>query len=145
MYFLFSFKFTSCISVLWPFDIHCTYLLIYIWWCMFSQLSLHVLFLFSLCTHVSLCTQSLFLFHTKMHWWVLFKVFQKDRLWKSIMPWTLFLQSFSRVCVRVRFFCIPISCYEFSNLRLLSWSICLLWFCHGLPKGDIVRDICYVN
>ena len=29
-------------------------------------LSLHVLFLFALYTHVSLCIQSLFLFHTKM-------------------------------------------------------------------------------
>ena len=69
------------------------------------HLSLHVLFLFYLYTHVSLCMQSLFMFHTKMPWWVLFKVFQKDRLWKSIMPWTLFLQSFSRVFVRVRFVC----------------------------------------
>ena len=114
-------------------------------------LSLHVLFLFALYTHVSLCIQSLFLFHTKMPWWILFKVFQKDRLWKSIMQWTLFLQSFSRVCVRVRFFCIPTSGYEFSDLRLLSWFIFLLWFCHGLPNGEIVRtyvrifrDICYV-
>ena len=116
------------------------------------HLSLHALFLLSLYTHVSLCMQSLFLFHTKILWWVLFKVFQKDRLWKSIMPWTLFLQSFSRVCVSFRFFCIPTSGYEFSDLRLLSWFICLLWFCYGFPKGEIVRtymrifrDICYVN
>ena len=81
-----------------------------------------------------------------------FKVFQKDKLWKFIMPWTLFLQSFSRVCIRVIFFCIPTSGYEFSDLRLLSWFICLLWFCYGFPKGEIVRtyvriirDICYVN
>ena len=79
-------------------------------------------------------------------------MFQKDRLWKSTMPWTLFLQSFSRVCVRIRFSCNSTSVYEFSNLRLLSWFICLLWFCHGLPKGEIfrtyvviVKDICYVN
>ena len=41
------------------------------------HLSFHVLFLFSLYTHVSLCMQSLFLFHTKMPWWVLFKCFRK--------------------------------------------------------------------
>ena len=29
--------------------------------------------------------------------------------------------------------------YEFSDLRLLSYFISLLWFCHGLPKGEIVR------
>ena len=137
------------------YDIHCIYFHIYIYIYMMYvvlHLSLHVLFLFSLYIHVSLCMQSLFLFHTKILWWFLFKEFQKDRLWKSIMPWTLFLQSFSRVCVRVRFFCIPTSGYEFSDLRLLSWFICLLWFCHELPKGEIVRtyirilrDICCVN
>ena len=79
----------------------------YIWCCYHFQISFHVLFLFSLYTHISyLCMQSLFLFHTKMPWWVLFKVFQKDRLSKSIMPWTLFLQNFSKVCVRIRFYCI---------------------------------------
>ena len=29
--------------------------------------------------------------------------------------------------------------YEFSDLWLLSYFICLLWFCHGSPKGEIVR------
>ena len=43
------------------------------------HLSLHVLFIFYLYTHVYLCMQSLFLFHTKMPWWILFKIFQKDR------------------------------------------------------------------
>ena len=32
-----------------------------------------------------------------MPWWILF-VFQKNKLWKPIMSWTLFWQSFSRVC-----------------------------------------------
>ena len=104
----------SCTPILWPF-LHTLYLFshtythththIYMMMYVVPHLSLHVLFLFYLYTHVSLCMQSLFLFHTKMPWWVLFKVFQKDRLWKSIMPWTLFLQSFLRVCVRVRFVC----------------------------------------
>ena len=68
------------------------------------HLPLHVLFLFSLYTHVSLFVCNiLFLSHTKMRWWVLFKVFQKYRLKKSSMPWNLFLQSFSRVCVRIDF------------------------------------------
>ena len=116
------------------------------------HLSLHALFLLSLYTHVYLCMQSLFLFHTKMPWWVLFKVLQKNKLWKFIMPWTLVLKIFSRVCVRVRFFCNSTSDYKFSDLRLLSWFICLLWFCHGLLKGEIVmthvesvRNICDVN
>ena len=154
-------------------------------------------------------------------------MFQKYRLSKSSMPWTLFLQSFSRVCVRIDFivfnkwtwvewfmtslifylfvvvlsriskwgdsqhmfllyaifyFCFTLrfhdefclkcvrntgcqslpchelsSCkilqefvlgyillystskYELSDLWLLSYFICLLWFCHGLPKGEIVK------
>ena len=142
--------YTSLMTIYW----HTFYLSFDIYMMMYVvlHLSLHVLFLFSLYTHVSLCMQSLFLSHTKMPWWVLFKVFLKNKLWKSIMPWTPFLQSFSSVYVRVRFFCIPTSGYEFSDLRLLSWFISLLWFCHRLPNGEIVRtylgifrDICDVN
>ena len=67
------------------------------------HLSLHVLFLFSLYTHVSYVCNLLFLFHTKMPWWVLFKVFQKYRLSKSIMPWTLFLQNFQEFMLGLDF------------------------------------------
>ena len=157
LFFLFSYiilLYTGLVTIyLWHTLYLYIYIYIYIYMMMYVvfHLSFHVLSLFSLYTHVSLCTQSLFLFYTKMPWWVLFKVFQKDKLWKSIMPWTLFLQSFSRVCVRVRFSCNSTSVYEFSDLWLLSWFICLLWFCHGFPKGEIVRtyvrivrDICYV-
>ena len=45
----------------------------------------------------------LFLPHIKMPWWVLFKVFQKYKLSKSSLSWTLFLQNFSRVYVRIDF------------------------------------------
>ena len=44
--------------------------------CVVSFLSLYTCFLYSVCN-------LLFLFHTKMLWWVLFKVFQKYRLSKS--------------------------------------------------------------
>ena len=98
----------------------------YLFMCCFFSLFMHMLLIY--------CMQSfIFLFHTKMPWWVLFKVFQKYRLSKSFLPWTLFLQSFSRVCVRIRFYCIQqviisLVIYE-------SYFICLLWFCHELPKG----------
>ena len=59
---------------------------------------------------------------------------------------------FQEFMLGLDFFCIPTSGYEFSNLRLLSWFISLLWFCHGLPKEEIVRtyvgivrNICDVN
>ena len=75
---------------------------IYIW-CSYHFTSLHVLFLFSVIHMFLIVWNLLFLFHTKMPWWVLFKMFQKYRLSKSSMPWTLFLQSFLRVCVRIDF------------------------------------------
>ena len=154
LFFIFSYIILLYTGLVMTYLWYILYLFSFIYMLMYIvfHLSLHMLFLFSLYIHVSLCMQSLFLFHTKMPWWLLFKVFQKDKLSKSIMSWTLFLQSFSRVCVRVRFFCIPTSGYEFSDLRLLSWFICVLWLCHGLPNGEIVRtyvrivrDICYVN
>ena len=91
----------------------CYYILSPISSCVVSFLSLYTCFLFIVCN-------ILFLFHTKMPWWVLFKVFQKYKLSKSFLPWTLFLQSFSRVCVRIRFYCIQ------QMIRS-----CDLWFSHA--------------
>ena len=80
-----------------------TYIYIWWWWCMSSSpistcvvsfLSLYICFFF-------VCNLS-FLFHTKMSWWVLFKMFQKYKLSKSSCH-GLLLQSFSRVCVRIDF------------------------------------------
>ena len=126
------------------FDV-CIYIYIYIYIeivITVSPISLCVVSFLSLCTcFIFIVCNLLFLFHTKMPWWVLFKVFQKYRLSKSSMPWTLFLQRFSRVCVRVDF--IVFNKYELSDLWLLSYFICLLWFFQGLPKGEIVRT--YVN
>ena len=99
--------------------------------CIDSFLYLYTCFLFNVCN-------LLFLFHTKMPWWVLFKVFQKYRFLKStchklssckvyqeFVLWKILLYSTSE--------------YELSDLCLLLYPICLLWFCHRLPKGEIVR------
>ena len=107
---------------------------------------LFMCYFFSLFMHMFLinCMQSfIFLFHTKMSSWVLFKVFQKYRLSKFFLPWTLFLQIFSRVCVRIRFYCIQQVSMSWVIYDFSYMFICLLWFCHGLPKGKIVRT--YVN
>ena len=64
--------------------------------CVVSFLSLCTCFLFIVYNLISL-------FHIKMSWWVLFKVFQKYRLSKSFLPWTFFLQSSLGVCVRIDF------------------------------------------
>ena len=141
MYFSSLFTFTSCILVLWPFHIHCTlWLYIYDDDVCFLFTNLSMCCFFSIFIHMFLKYAILISVSHKMPWWVLFKVFQKDRLLNSTMPWTLFLQSFSIVCVRVRFCCIT-STYELSDLRLLSWLVVLLWVCHGLPKEEIDKDI----
>ena len=98
----FSFLYISLVTML-------TYIVlifeIYIWY-MFSFTYLSMCYIFSfLNTHVSYVCNFLFLFHIKMPWWILIKMFLKDRMPKSIMPWILFLQSFLRVCVRIRFYC----------------------------------------
>ena len=156
LFFSFSFKYIiSCILVLWLFSDskHCIYpwyifddvviIFTYLIMCYFFSLFKHM-FLLYVCN-------LLFLFHTKMPWWVLFKVFQKGRLSKSSMPWTLFLQNFSRVCVRVDLLYL-MSDYELSDLWLPSYFIYWLWFCHRLPQGEIVKtyvehvmNICHIE
>ena len=107
------------------------------------HLSLHVLFLLYLYTRVSLRTQSLFLFHT----WFLdefFKCFKKIGC-ESLSCCKLFsCKDFQEFVVGIDLFCNTTSGYKLSNLRLLSWLVVLLWLCHKLPKGEIVKDIFYV-
>ena len=76
-----------------------------------------------------------------MPWWLLFKCFRKTGC--ESLP-CLELSSckvFQEFVLGLDLFCNSTSDYEFSDLRLLSWFICLLWFSHGLPKGEIVRVI----
>ena len=98
----------------------------YIWWCMFLNLSLDVLFLFYLYTHVLLCMQSFISISHIMPWWVLFKCFRKtgceNLSCHELSSWKVF-QDFM---LELDLFYIPTSGYKFSDLRLLSWFICLL-------------------
>ena len=57
---------------------------------------------------------------------------------------SLLANFFQEFVLGLDLFCNSTSGYEFSDLRLLSWFICLLWFYYKLPKGEIVRDIFYV-
>ena len=76
----------SCTSVLWP-CLHTLCLsLIYIYMIMYVFFTyLYMCCFFSLFIHMLLILvcNLLFLLHTKMPWWVLFKVFQKYKLSKS--------------------------------------------------------------
>ena len=76
-------------------------------------------------------------------WWVLFKCFRKTG-YGSLSCRELFsCKVFQEFVVAIDLFCNTTSGYELSNLRLLSWLVVLLWFCHELLKGKIVKDIFY--
>ena len=113
------------------------YILWWWWWCMSSSpISTCIVSFLSLYTCFFIVCNLLFLFHTKMPWWVLFKVFQKYRLSKSSMPWTLFLQSFSRVCARIDFI-------VFNKWVWVEWFMTFLicsFVCCGLSRIAKGRD-----
>ena len=79
-----------------------------------------------------------------MSWWVLFKCFKKTGCESLTCHELSSYKVFQEFVVWIDLFCNTTSGYKFSDLRLLSWLFVLLWFCHRLPKGEIVRDIFYV-
>ena len=144
--FLFFFILASCTLVLWPFlYIHCTFL----------DINMMMMYVYS--SPISTCVVSFPFLYTcfflyavfisvshMMPWWVLFKCFRKTGCESLSCHELSSCKVFQEFMLRLDLFCNPTSGYEFSDLRPLSWFICLLWFCHGLPKGEIVRDIFYV-
>ena len=99
--------------------------------CVVSFLSLYTWFLLLVCN-------ILFQFHTKISWWVLFKVFQKYRLSKSTCYKLSSCKNFLEFVLRYILLYLTNE-YELSDLWLFSYLIWLLWFCHWLLKGEIVR------
>ena len=67
------------------------------------HLSLHVLFLFYLYTLVSTCMQSIISVSHKNVLMSIVSSVSEIHVVKVYLAWTLFLQSFSRVCVRIDF------------------------------------------
>ena len=133
-----------CISVLWPiYYIHCTLFSYMMMMYVFLHLTLHVLFLFYLYTCFFMYTILISISHM-MHWWILFKCFRKTSC-ESLSCHELFsCKVFQEFEIEIDLLCNTTSGYEFSDLWLLSWLFVLLWFCHGLPKEEIVRDEFYV-
>ena len=119
-FFFFSLYFkyiTSCILVLWPFW-HTLYLyLFYIYWCMFFHLSLHVLFLFYLYTHVSYILYAIyyFCFTQRCHDEFCLKCF-RNTSYQSLLAINSLLAKFLRVCVRI----------DFIVLNKWVWVECLI-------------------
>ena len=103
--------------------------------CFSSPTSTRVVSVLSLYTCFFMYTIFISVSHM-MPWWVLFKCFRKTSCES--------LSCHEEFVVRIDLFCNTTSGYEFSDLRILSWLFVLLWFCHGLPKWEIVRNIFYV-
>ena len=134
-----SFTFTSCILV---FD-HLTYIVLIfgfisidvcylpIFTCVVSFLSLCTWFLNSVCN-------LLFLFHTKMPWWVLFKVFQKYRLSKSSCHELSSCKVFQEFVLGYILF-YSTSEYELSDLWLFSYVHLFVVVLSRITKGEIIR------
>ena len=120
---------------------HTLYLyLVYIYWCMLFHLSLHVLFLFFLYTHVSYLLYAIYYFCFTLRCRDKFclKCFRNIGYQSLLAINSLLAKFFKSLCLD-RFYCIQqVSMswviYDFSHM-----FICLLWFCHGLPKGEIVK------
>ena len=120
----------------------CTYDVIYMMRLLlqFFHLSLHVLFLFSLYAHVFYILYAIFYFCFTLRCRDEFclKCFRNTGCQSLLSINSLLAKSFKSLCYD-RFCCtqqVSMSwvIYDFSHM-----FICLLWFCHGLPKGEIVR------
>ena len=133
-FFLYTSLVTMFTYIVIIFDIY-----IYIWYMSSSPTSTCVVSFLSLYTYFFIVCNLLILFHTKMPWLVLFQVFQKYRLSKSSMLWTFFLQSFFKSLCEDRFYYIQQVSISWVIYNFSYMFICLLWFCHRLPKGEIVR------
>ena len=134
---MYSFLIT-CTMALWPLFTYIVFFDIYIYmrWCMFFFTFVsHVLFL-SFFIHMFLLVYILSMFYT----WCLdescLSVSVKIGC-KSTMPWSLFLQSFQE-------FVLGLDLYTFVYYGIVVLALshnCFLWFCHELPKREIVRVI----
>ena len=125
---------------------------LYIWWCMLLFTYLSMCYFFSLFIHMFLYVcNPLFCFTLRCLDEFCLKCFRKTGCQNLSCHELSSCKVFQEFVLGIVLL-YSTSGYEFSDLKLLSWFICLLWFCHGLPKGeivrtyvDIVRDICYVN
>ena len=143
MYLFFSFFYKYIVlvlQVLWPF---LTYIVIiffiYVDVCFF-HLPWHVLFLFSLYAHASYYVYAIdYLCFTQRYLdEFCLKCFRNIGCQSLLAINSLLAKFFKNLCYD-RFYCIQQVnmsrvIYDFSYM-----FICLLWFCHGLPKGEIVR------
>ena len=109
----------------------------------FFHLPLHVLSLFCFYTHASylFVCNFMILFHTKMSWWILFKVFQNYRLSKSTCHKLSSCKVFQEF-VLGQILLYSTSEYELSDLWLFSYVHLLVVVLSRIAKGGDCYDIC---
>ena len=110
----------------------------YLWWCMSSSLILTCVFFLSLYTCFYLYAIYYFCFTQRCIDEFCLKCFRNTGCQSLLVINSLLTMFFKSLC-EDRFYCIQQVnmswvIYDFSHM-----FICLLWFCHGLPKGEIVR------
>ena len=119
----------------------CTYVDIYIYWgCYYilSPISSCVVSFLSLCTwFLYIVCNLLFLFHIKMDEFCL-KCFRNTGCQSLLAMNSLLAKLLKSLCLD-RFYCIQQVSISWVIYYFSHMFICLLWFCHGLPKGEIVR------
>ena len=116
------------------------YILMYV-----IHLSLHVLFLFSLYAHDSYILYAILFsffffscFTLRCHDEFCLKCFKNTGCQSLLAMNSLFAKFFKSLCYD-RFYCIQQVSMSWVIYNFSYMFICLLWFCHELPKGEIVR------
>ena len=111
----------------------------------FFRLPFHVLFLFSLYTHASYYLYAIYYFCFTQRFLDEFclKCFRNTGCQSLLAKNSLLAKFFKSLCYD-RFYCIQqvnmsLVIYDFSHM-----FICLLWFYHGLPKGEIVMTYVFL-
>ena len=145
MYLFFSFfldTLSFCTSVLWPFSNNkrCSFFIFYIYddVVIISPISPCVISFFSLYTCFFIYAIFYFCFTLRYLDEFCLKCFRKAG-YQNLSCHELSSCKIFQEFVIGLYLLYSTSDYEFSDLWLLSYFICLLWFCHGSPKKEIVR------
>ena len=145
MYLFFSFfldTISFCTLVLWPFsdNKHCTFFIVYIYddVVIISPISPCVISFLSLYTCFFIYAIFYFCFTLRCLDEFCLKYFRKTTCQNLSCHELSSCKNFQEFVIGLDLL-YSTSDYEFSDLWLLSYFICLLWFCHGSPKKEIVR------
>ena len=106
----------------------------------FFHLPFHVLFIFSLYTHASYYLYAIYYFCLTQRFLDEFcvKCFRNTGC-QSLLTINSFLAKFFKSLYYDRFYCIQQVNMSWVIYNFSHMFIYLLWFCHGLPKGEIIR------